>query len=525
MVGRLAIDFGNANTVVAVWDDQQHQAKPVKLEPYSRMQLFQEEQVPLIPSYIHYKPDGTYLIGDEVLQANLTVHDHTFRQLKTSFDTVHAVQIGRTKVTARQAAEDFLTAIIQKAIKLLAIRKDEPVALTVPVDAFEKYSKWLTDICTRAGLKNLRFIDEPAAAALSFGQTVRQKDDYLVFDFGAGSLDIAVVRFELSEQDKRASNCKVLGKKSMQLGGNTIDDWLVQYFFNKHQMNPQGEQAKKLAWLLAGECRAAKEKLSFVDTADIAVTDYETGKALTLEMTRQELVDLLEEPPHEFFLKVDRTIRGAEQMAQFAYGFKREKLSGVFMVGGTSIIPELQKHLRRSFGKDRVAVQRPLDSIATGAAAFAAGATLYDHIQHDYAIEVHNLQTKKTQMKLIVHRGEKYPSKEPVDTETVKAVIYGQTKFQIYIYEISKEEVEPGSEFIDLAQVVHRDDQMLRYVCLNKNHPTLLQTVRPIMHNHPALQIDFSIDENKHLVIDTFRFETDELKVPDMKQVVVVKLN
>ncbi len=522
MSGRLAIDFGNANTVIALWDDNDKQAKPVKLAPYSRMQLWQDEQVPLIPSLIHYRLDGSYLIGDEVLQANLAVHEHTFIALKTTFNTVHAVQIGRAKISARKAAEDFLTAIIQKAIKLVGIRKEEPVAITVPVDAFEEYSKWLTDICAKAGLRNVRFLDEPAAAALSFGKSVRQNDDYLIFDFGAGSLDVAIVRFNFDSQSTKASHCKVLGKKSMQLGGNNIDQWLVQHFFSKHGIDPKSELACNINWLLASECRAAKEKLSFIDSADIVVTDHQTGKALSLKLTRDDLVNILEE--HEFFPKVDRTLHGAELVAQYDYAFKREKLSGIFMVGGTSIIPELQKQLRRSFGKERVQVSRPLDSIATGAAAFAAGTSLYDHIQHDYAIEVRNLQAQKNQMKIIVQRGEKYPSKEPVATEIIKAVIYGQTKFQIYIYEISKEEVEPGSEFIDLAQIVHKDDSVLRYVCLNKAQPTLLETQRPIMYEHPALQIDFRIDENKHLVIDTFCFETDELKVAQMKDVVVVRL-
>jgi molecular chaperone DnaK len=522
MAGRLAIDFGNANTVIAIWDDQEDCAKPIQLAPYSRLQPWQEENVPLIPSLIHYRPDGTFLIGDEVVQANLMVHEHTFIALKTSFDTIHPIKIGNNKISPRQAAEDFLAAVIQKAMNVLSLRKDETVALSVPVDAFEKYSKWLTDVCGRVGLRNVRFIDEPAAAALSFRRTVKQNDDYLVFDFGAGSLDVAIVRFNFEQQNKKTSHCRVLGKRSMQLGGNNIDDWLFQHFLQRHDIAPGTEQAKRLALLLKKECRSAKEKLSFADKADIAVSDYQTGKTLTLELNREDLISVLEQ--HEFFLKVDRTIRGAEQMAQYDYGVKREKLAGVFMVGGTSIIPELQRQLRRAFGKDRVQVSRPLDSIAAGAVAFAAGATLYDHIQHDYAIAVHNLQTQKTQMKLIVQRGEKYPSKEPVATEIVKAVIYGQTKFQIYIYEISKEEVEPGSEFIDLAQVTQKDDEVLRYVCLNKTHPTLLETSRAIMKDHPALQIDFRIDENKHLIIDTYRYETSEKTTPDMKDVVVVRL-
>lgn len=521
MLGRLAIDFGNANTVVAIW--QNDHATPIKLDPYSRLQSWKEEQIPLIPSLIHYRPDGSFLVGNEVIEANLSTHEHTFIALKTTFDTVHAVQIGKEKITARRAAEDFLTSIIAKAVKAHAIARDELVVFTVPVDTFEKYSKWLADICDRSGLRNVRFIDEPSAAALSLGRTVRQNDDFLVFDFGAGSLDIAIVRFDFDSPDSKASNCKVLGKKSMQLGGNNIDSWMMDHFLEHHKISPQSDSAKNMKWLLSNECRAAKEKLSFDQTADIAVTNHETGKVLALTLHRTDFVDVLED--HEFFAKIDRTIRGAELTAQYDYGYKREKLAGLFMVGGTSIIPELQKQLRRNFGKERVEISRPLDSIADGACAFAAGTTLYDHIQHDYAIEVRNIKAQKTQMKIIIQRGEKFPSNQPVASEIIKAVTYGQRKFQILIYEISKEEVESGSEFIDLAQVVQQDDARLRYVCLNKAQPTLLETTRPIMLDHPAMQIDFKIDQNKHLVIDTYRFETDDLKVQQDTNLLVVRLS
>lgn len=519
MLGRLAIDFGNANTLVAFWQEDGPSA--VELKPFSRLQSFQNESVPVIPSLIHYKTDGTFLIGNQVLDANLATHEHTFIALKTTFDTVHAVQIGNEKISARRAAEDFLSTVLSMAAKEKGIRKDEPVAFTVPIDTFEKYSKWLTDIANRAGFRNVRLIDEPAAAALNFGVSVKQNDDFLIFDFGAGSLDIAVVRFSL-DSPKAKSHCKVLGKKSMQLGGNNIDSWLCEYFVSNLKLDPNGSLVKNSKWLLLSECRAAKERLSFHDSADIAITDYETGKASALTLTRNDFIEVLEE--HEFFAKIDRTIRGAELTAQYDYGYKREKLAGIFMVGGTSIIPELQKQLRRGFGKERVQISHPLDSIASGACAFIHGASLFDHIQHDYAIEVRNIKAHKTQMKIIIQQGEKYPSTAPVASEVIKAVIYGQTKFQLLIYEISREEVEPGSEFIDLAQVVHKDESVLRYVCLNKAHPTLVETRRPIMLDKPAMQIDFRIDENKHLVIDTYRFETDTLKVAQDKDVVVVRL-
>ncbi len=105
MTGRLGIDFGNANTVVSVFNSDM--ASAIELAPYSRNQLWRDEIVPSIPSLIHYKEDGSFLVGNEVLDLNLETHPHTFIALKTSFDTVHAVQVGKHKISATQAQKTF----------------------------------------------------------------------------------------------------------------------------------------------------------------------------------------------------------------------------------------------------------------------------------------------------------------------------------------------------------------------------------------------------------------------------------
>ncbi|MBI3951490.1 MAG: Hsp70 family protein [Acidobacteria bacterium] len=67
-------------------------------------------------------------------------------------------------------------------------------------------------------------------------------------------------------------------------------------------------------------------------------------------------------------------------------GYAEESIKAVLMVGGSSLIPSVQKTVRRIFGAERVMLKRPLDAVARGAAAFVAGVDFYDHIQHDYAI-------------------------------------------------------------------------------------------------------------------------------------------
>ncbi|MFN7036549.1 MAG: Hsp70 family protein, partial [Bellilinea sp.] len=62
----LGIDFGVSNTVIAGWDDDSRQVSPIKIPEYSRLISQNGESIPLIPSLIHYSPDGRVWIGHQV---------------------------------------------------------------------------------------------------------------------------------------------------------------------------------------------------------------------------------------------------------------------------------------------------------------------------------------------------------------------------------------------------------------------------------------------------------------------------
>ena len=131
------------------------------------------------------------------------------------------------------------------------------------------------------------------------------------------------------------------------------------------------------------QCERAKERLTFHERADVVVVNPHTGKAISTAFTRGELEALLD--AHDAFSDIDRTIRRALNDAR-ERGYKEEDTKNVLMVGGSSQIPAVQQVVRRIFGRDRVMLHRPLDAVARGAAAFVAGVSFYDHIQHDYAL-------------------------------------------------------------------------------------------------------------------------------------------
>ena len=64
---------------------------------------------------------------------------------------------------------------------------------TVPVDSFEAYRLWLTEVCQALDIEQVRLLDEPTAAALGYELTAQQRT-LLVIDFGGGTLDFSLVQ-------------------------------------------------------------------------------------------------------------------------------------------------------------------------------------------------------------------------------------------------------------------------------------------------------------------------------------------
>src|SRR4051794_2701819 len=86
MAGRLAVDFGTSNTVVAVWDADRGEGVPLHLSGYGRQLTYRgagaEEQISVVPSRLHYAADGRRWLGQQVLARDLYESERTFRWMK-----------------------------------------------------------------------------------------------------------------------------------------------------------------------------------------------------------------------------------------------------------------------------------------------------------------------------------------------------------------------------------------------------------------------------------------------------------
>ncbi len=524
MAGRLAIDFGTSNTVVAVWDGERHEGVPLHLAEYGRQLKYRggdqaEEPVSVIPSLIHYAPDKRRWLGKQVLAHNLYDSERTVRWMKRYIARRSPIKLrlnGR-EVSYQEAGRDFLSGILTAAAADIDLANEE-VAFTAPVEAFEHYENWLREVAEAAGMIRFRLIDEPSAAALGYGAHIQPGDAYLIFDFGGGTLDVAVVLMEEDPGQVSGRRCRVLGKAGADIGGATIDGWLFQEFLRQNQRTDADEDIRPVSRKLLTECERAKELLSFQDEVSLRLPLPGGGPELQGVFTRQLLETVFD--AHGAFTQVDQTIRRALNAARDR-GYEEDAIKAVLLVGGSSLIPSVQQTVQRIFGRERVRLRRPLDAVARGAAAFVAGIDFYDHIQHDYAFRYVNPAKGDYEYRPIVRRGTSYPTTEPVARITVKASHDGQTHLGIAIFELGEHQRPGGGPPVELVfdpqgaarvrQVSPEEEDRQYYFWINENNPTFLLAEPSAVKGEPRFEVEFGIDANKRLLLTARDLKTKRL--------------
>jgi molecular chaperone DnaK (HSP70) len=533
MPGRLGVDFGTSNTVVAVWDEVRKEGVPLHVPDYARTMQYRRgertESLPLIPSIIHYAAANVRWVGNQVHARDLYHSERTFRWMKryVANRSPTKVRIDGREVGHADAARDFLTTVLAFAAAELDLRNEE-VALTVPVEAYEHYEDWLAGVAEAAGMPRFRLIDEASAAALGYGAHVQPGQVYLIFDFGGGTLDVSVVLVEEAEAVASGRRCRVLGKAGAELGGMTIDGWLYQEVLRRLGRHDSDDDVRQLSRLLLRECERVKERLSTHERADLSVLHPDTGAVLAVDFTRSQLEDLLDR--HEMLTRLDQTVRRALNAAR-ERGYTDDDVQRVLLVGGSSLIPCVRRTVQRIFGRERVLLERPLDAVARGAAAFVAGVDFHDHIQHDYAIRYLDPLKGDHDYRVLVKRGTPYPTREPVARLTVKASHHGQTQLGLAIFELGEQRRGGASEAVELvfdpsgaarlAQVTPDEGERRTHFWVNEHSPTFLSADPPARQGEPRFEVEFGIDANKRLLVTVRDLTTGRLTHRDYP---VVKL-
>ncbi len=441
----IAIDFGTSNTVISRWNRATQTAATVTLPGLS---LIGGMNPPLIPSLVYVEDGSTdrVLLGQMVRDRGLDLQSDLryFRGFKRGIGAEiqgFLPELDGVSMTFERVGELFLTGIIKQLQQSLP-DVGESLVLTVPVDSFEVYRRWLTGVCAMLPVEQVRLIDEPTAAALGYGMTAAET--LLVVDFGGGTLDLSLVQltkqiqqgktplgFLLKWGDKSIESAtqqpqmaRVIAKAGQNLGGTDIDNWVAQEL--------AGEQGVNVSSLITRLAEKLKIQLSLQTTATEVYFDDRTFDSYQFNLTRAKFEQIL--TAHQFFDRLDESMTQVLQQAR-RQGIETNDINGVLLVGGTVQIPAVQTWILQYFDQSKLRQSKPFEAIAHGALQLLQGIEIEDFLYHSYGVRYWDQRRNAHNWHPIIQSGQAYPMSEPVEL-TLGASRENQPSIELIIGEL-----------------------------------------------------------------------------------------
>ncbi|WP_199248774.1 molecular chaperone DnaK [[Phormidium] sp. ETS-05] len=279
--------------------------------------------------------------------------------IKGKDDTVD-VEVRGTQYTPQEISAMILQKLKQEAEAYLGEEVTQAV-ITVPAYFTDAQRQATKDAGTIAGLEVLRIINEPTAAALSYGLDKQDQElKILVFDLGGGTFDVSVLQLGdgIFEVKATAGN--------NHLGGDDFDICLLNWMVEQFRISSGVDlSVDKMALQRIREAaEQAKIDLSSRDTTSINlpfISADETGpKNLEMELTRTQFEELVQH-------LVTATMEPVAQALKDS-GLKKEQIDRIILVGGSTRIPAVQEAIKNYFdGKEPDRSVNPDEAVAVGA--------------------------------------------------------------------------------------------------------------------------------------------------------------
>ena len=344
----IGIDLGTTNSCVAVMEG----GKPTVIA--------NTEGIRTTPSIVAFTKNGERLVGEPAKRQAVTNADRTISSIKRHMGTDYKVDIDGKKYTPQEISAMILQKLKTDAEAYLGQPVTEAV-ITVPAYFTDSQRQATKDAGQIAGLNVKRIINEPTAAALSYGIDKEEDQRVMVYDLGGGTFDVSIIEMGDGVQQVLAT------AGNNRLGGDDFDqriiDWLVSEFKKTEGIDLSSD--KMTVQRLKDAAEKAKIELSSTTTTNINIpfiaVDANGGpKHLDINLTVAKFNELTKD-------LVDATM-GPVQQALSDSGLSPSELNKVLMVGGSSRIPAVQEAVRSKLGKEPFKGINPDECVALGAA-------------------------------------------------------------------------------------------------------------------------------------------------------------
>lgn len=475
MATAVGIDLGTTNSVIAAWQG----GEPIVIA--------NAEGARTTPSVVAFTENGERLVGQLARRQSIMNPEGTIYSAKRfigrRFDEIseeakavsfHVVEgeggAARFDVRGRQYSPEEISAqvlrkLVDDASKFLGERVKEAV-ITVPAYFNDAQRNATKDAGRIAGLDVLRIINEPTAAALSYGLDKKGHETVLVFDLGGGTFDVSLLDVGDGVVEVRST------AGDTHLGGDDFDRRLVDYLADEFQRENNIDLRKDSQALqrLFEAAEKAKVELSSVTQTQVnlpfVTADANGPKHLTMTINRSKFDELTHDLVERCMGPVKQAMGDAKVTAN--------DIDEVILVGGSTRIPAVQALVRRlTGGKDPNMTVNPDEVVAMGAAIQAG--VLKGEVSDVLLLDVTPLslgvETAGGVMTKIIERNTTIPARR---SEVFSTAADNQPAVDIVVLQGERE--------------MARDNRVLgRFK---------LENIRPAPRGEPQVEVIFDIDAN-----------------------------
>ena len=344
----IGIDLGTTNSCVAV------------MEGGNAVVIPNAEGARTTPSVVGFSKTGERLVGQTAKRQAIANPERTISSIKRHMGSDYKVDIDGKKYTPQEISAMILQKLKTDAEAYLGQPVTEAV-ITVPAYFTDSQRQATKDAGQIAGLTVKRIINEPTAAALSYGIDKEDDQRVMVYDLGGGTFDVSIIEMGDGVQQVLAT------AGNNRLGGDDFDqrviNWMVEEFKKTEGIDLSTD--KMAVQRLKDAAEKAKIELSSTTTHKhqhfrFITADATGAKHLDMNLTVAKFNELTKD-------LVDATM-GPVQQALSDSGLSPSDLNKILMVGGSSRIPAVQEAVRQKLGKEPFKGINPDECVALGAA-------------------------------------------------------------------------------------------------------------------------------------------------------------
>lgn len=415
----VGIDLGTSNSVVSV------------LEGGEPVVIANLEGGRTTPSVVAFSKSGEVLVGEIAKRQAVNNIDRTFSSVKRHMGTDWKTSdIDGKNYTSQEISARTLMKLKNDAESYLGETVSD-VVITVPAyfnDAQRQATKEAGEI---AGLKVLRIVNEPTAAALAYGLDKGKEDEMiLVFDLGGGTFDVSLL--EVGKDDDGFSTIQVRSTAGdNKLGGDDWDDRIVSYLLDKLKLTGVDLSKDKVALQRLREAsEQAKRELSTASTTSISIQYLSVTPEGPVHVNESLSRAKFEDMTSDLLERVRKPFLDAIAEAEVDVS----DIHHVILVGGSTRMPAVVNIVNEMSGKEASKGVNPDEVVSVGAALQAG--VLKGERKDVLLIDVIplsvGLQTKGGIMTTLIERNSAIPTKK---TEVFSTADANQSQVQISVFQ------------------------------------------------------------------------------------------